>query len=62
MLVVTILHSRCLDSLSSGNRSEVDIYAVETIAYKCIFGPNFSRKRLHGWNQNGYRTERKITP
>lgn len=48
MLVVTIIHGRCLDSLSSGNRSEVDIYAVETIACKCIFGPNFSRKGLYG--------------
>lgn len=48
MLVVTILHSRCLDSLSSGCRSAVGIYAVETVAFKCIFGPNFSRKRLYG--------------
>lgn len=62
MLVVTILHSRCLDSLSSGNRSEADIYAVETTAYKCIFGLNFSRKRLYRESYNGYNVEGKISP
>lgn len=48
MGVVALLHGPCLDSLSSGCTSAVGIYAVEIVAYKCIFGPNSSRKRLYG--------------